>query len=95
MVKYIEYEAAIKAADTVKVLGLPQWNSAVGYTIEKLKSIPAADVKPVVRGKWEIKKDLWRGTAFCNQCNYAYSMGAPFHEYPPNYCPNCGAIMGR
>ncbi len=61
--------------------------------LENLAILPAADVVEVVRGKWEIKKDLRRGTAFCNQCNYAYSMGAPFHEYPPKYCPSCGAKM--
>ncbi len=45
------------------------------------------------QGRWEIKKDLRGGTAWCNQCDYAYPMGAPFHEYPPKYCPNCGADM--
>lgn len=55
--EYISREAAIKVAATVKVLGLPQWNSAVGYTMEKLQSIPAADVVEVVR---------------CADCRYAY-----------------------
>ena len=57
-----------------------------------LDSIPAADVKPVVRGKW-IPVTNGRGGSECNQC-HAY---APSHqcgvEYKSNYCPNCGAKM--
>lgn len=51
---------------------------------EILQSILAADVRAVVRGKWEPV-----GSAFpmykCNQC-HALSLGG-------NFCPNCGADM--
>lgn len=57
-----------------------------------VEKIPAADVRPVVRGKW-IPVTNGRGGSECNQC-HAY---APSHqcgvEYKSNYCPNCGARM--
>lgn len=84
MTEYIEREKAIKDANTVKVPGLPQWNSAVNYTIEKLKSISAADVKPVVRGKWIVKYPLVTCSVCCNTFDIVRLM---------NFCPNCGADM--
>ena len=60
-------------------------------------AIPAADVRPVVRGKWI---DRW----YCsNMSGYEYAMKCSVCENPtyrislaekmPNYCPNCGADM--
>ena len=52
--------------------------------------IPAADVKPVVHGKWvEQSKDFdLCGVKYfaCNQCGFECQL-----TY--NYCPNCGAKM--
>lgn len=48
--------------------------------------IPAADVRPVVRGKWiTVKHPLYE----CSICGAVYQdVGYGF-----NYCPNCGADM--
>lgn len=52
---------------------------------EFLKSIPAADVRPVVRGKWEYISFM---TVKCSNCQEI------FHELEgDNFCPNCGADM--
>ena len=54
--------------------------------------LPAADVKPVVRGKW-IPVTNGRGGHECSECHdYApsYQVGS---EHLANYCPNCGADM--
>lgn len=62
--------------------------------IEYLDEVPAADVQPVVRGKWE---EWWPGDCalimtgeemlwMCSKCN------AKFLEQS-NFCPNCGADM--
>lgn len=52
--------------------------------------IPAADVRPVVRGKWEQTKDEFGIYNKCSACGKEYYCGpiAPF-----NFCPNCGADM--
>ena len=53
---------------------------------EHLYEIPAADVRPVVRGKWiTVMYHLYE----CSECGAAYQdVGYGF-----NYCPNCGAMM--
>lgn len=58
---------------------------------EYIKAIPAADVRPVKKGRWIIhRSDIFPadGTMECDQC----------HEEQPltcddNFCPNCGADM--
>lgn len=54
--------------------------------------LPAADVVPVVHGRWEID-DFWSDnvqiTGKCAACSEIISW---FNELP-NYCPNCGARM--
>lgn len=65
--------------------------------LDELEDIPAADVKPVVRGKWDgtadgyadgnLVYDIWE----CSCCGYDAD-GA--EEKPTwNFCPNCGADM--
>ena len=55
-----------------------------------IDSIPAVDVRPVVRGKWEQTKDEFGIYNKCSVCGKEYYCGpiAPF-----NFCPNCGAEM--
>ena len=56
------------------------------HAADLIKSIPAADVRPVVRGKWiTVKHPLYE----CSICGAVYQdVGYGF-----NYCPNCGADM--
>lgn len=53
-----------------------------------VKSVPAADVAPVVHGQWLDNEDYM----FCSICgiqwNYCDNDTKTF-----NYCPNCGAKM--
>lgn len=55
-----------------------------------LCEIPAADVAPVVHGRW-IKTDHGNDTllASCSQCNYPVD----WWRGKTKYCPNCGAKM--
>lgn len=48
-----------------------------------IKSIPAADVAPVRRGRWKMKK--W-DYVVCSECSFE-------NHDTSNYCPNCGAKM--
>lgn len=57
---------------------------------EVLNSIPAADVKPVVRGKWESHGEGFKWVYICSVCGFVD--GHPMNDRM-NYCPNCGADM--
>lgn len=59
-----------------------------------LKDLPAADVRPVVLGKW-IKLDMHRSmeqykcSACRSECYVPECMGEPMYDF----CPHCGADM--
>lgn len=58
--------------------------------VEDIQAIPAADVAPVVYGRWE--SHLLPISYKCSACGYRPSAKAwGFHK--KNYCPNCGAKM--
>lgn len=67
-----------------------------GEGIEAVNAIPAADVAPVVHGRFEDSSDEWFGTDVytCSKCRESYVLveGTP-KENLWNYCPNCGAKM--
>lgn len=56
---------------------------------EEISKIPAADVAPVVHGRWIDKKGGFWEMATCSMCGEKYSCAG----MAPNYCPNCGARM--
>lgn len=90
MAEYIEREAATHrlqrwstTADRPRT-----WINAFDKATEIIESIPAADVRPVVRGKWEhFGSDVFR----CSECGY----GIQPWNIGVNFCPNCGADMSR
>ena len=53
---------------------------------ELVDDIPAADVAPVVHGRWI---DDGRGIIICPECERGYNLHAKY----THYCPNCGAKM--
>ena len=59
-----------------------------GYLCEDaINSIPAADVRSVVKGTWRERRfseDVYG--AQCSVCHTTW-------DYGTNYCPNCGADM--
>ena len=90
MTEYISREAAIEAMykDAEAHPGHTFWTSQY----EALRNIPAADVRPVVRGKW-IMNDECR--TVCSLCGNVVAFVA--HQGRRwafgNFCPNCGADM--
>ena len=58
-----------------------------------IEHIPAADVAPVVHGRWEMRPTgMATDTgpeykAYCTVCN------EPNKQYQPPFCPHCGAKM--
>lgn len=60
--------------------------------IKELVNIPAADVKPVVRGRWEETgsfSDEMIDWVRCSNCGEE----APVFTDNYDFCPNCGADM--
>ena len=51
-----------------------------------IEKLPAADVVPVVHGRWI---DDGRGIIICPECKRGYNLHAKY----THYCPNCGAKM--
>lgn len=82
MPKYIDCEAANLA---LAEQGF-DWDKAK----QALASVPAADVAPVVHGKWEVIhiKNHW-DKARCSACKRVFES----YEWGSNYCPVCGAKM--
>lgn len=84
MAEYIERSAAIKAAKHAWAKGLEP--------SQYIEALPAADVAPVVHGRWE-PHDRAFGDNFlvCSKCQFVSEDKATRRYY--HYCPNCGAKM--
>lgn len=77
MAEYIKLSAAIEAAKHAWAKGLEP--------SQYIEALPAADVAPVVHGRWVFGGD---GCVICSRCNEEES-----NDNHRNYCPNCGAKM--
>lgn len=99
MSEYIEREMALESVREKLLIceSLPDTiaKDASVFTLasmnDSLKSIPAVDVRPVVRAKW-VYTDMSR--LVCSNCGnpvaFALKEGVWYHG---NFCPNCGADM--
>lgn len=82
MAEYIEREALKK-----KIPHLPGFS--MGRVEMYIDEFPAADVAPVVHGRWG-----WVGECGFNDC-YICSECGKIAMNDSNYCPNCGAKMDK
>lgn len=57
--------------------------------LEYVENLPAADVVPVVHGRWKASSVLLE----CQNCGEIYSRLGGNGGKAWNYCPNCGASM--
>ena len=90
MAEYIEREAAIKIAECY---GLTRGStigrhSGIADAISaQIEALPAADVAPVVHGRWIPFHSTHAGDIqYCSACDIGCT-------WKPDYCPNCGARM--
>ena len=63
-----------------------------------VKEAPAADVAPVVHGRWEYHDCVCTGEGLvavyvCSKCKFCIDEEVFEQIYATNYCPNCGARM--
>lgn len=77
----------VKRKDVVGCL----YNTLESYYIKRnIMDLPAADVKPVVRGKWIMPNNDDRPMPECSNCGWYVDIGG-VNDF--TYCPNCGARM--
>lgn len=83
MPKYIELEVLLLRIDC-------HGTNKFGMLDEDIRAFvkaqPAADVAPVVHGRWI---DDGSGIIICPECERGYNLHAKY----THYCPNCGAKM--
>lgn len=83
MAEYIEREAALALAESEEYL-TPDGDEIYHeyIPVSAVKSIPAANVRPVVKARWNVGADGWE----CSNCAIESN-----NTYP--ICPYCGAMM--
>ena len=93
MAEYIGRDVAFNAiTDLAGKASTRSAYEAVWKSARALKKIPAADVAPVVHGRW-IPHDRVFGDDFlvCSKCQFVSEDRSTRRYY--HYCPHCGAIM--
>lgn len=83
MTEYIERETVLERAEYDN-------NYRLIIPAEAIKATPAADVAPVVHGRW-LYGDYYDIGDVCSECDWDSQMTHPSYRY----CPNCGARMDR
>lgn len=92
MAEYIEREK-IGLTDFEIAMCNGDYKEGMKMFLDKIASIPAADVRPVVRGKWIWFGDCSNEGLYCSVCkNKIHEVRKPKKKLS-NFCPNCGADM--
>lgn len=93
MAEYIERAVAVKVVlRERKPTNSVAQNRMLSIIQRDLLTMPAADVVPVVHGRWEQDSD---GDWYCTNCDEVVAICESGRErtYRKPYCPNCGAKM--
>lgn len=94
MAEYIDREAAVKAFNNFDAgaVGTHSTLLTPEEFAEYLYELPAADVVPVVHGRWIEEHDYLK----CPECSVMVKRDFTFFDIGNwDYCPNCGARMDR
>lgn len=84
MAEYIEREALLEK--------LAEHDLCLCVSESDIENMPAADVAPVVHGRWSWDTgDMWTCSVCGTRNHIKEVMGRPDF----NYCPNCGAKMDK
>ena len=96
MDEFISREATIKRIKEVYCVGCNSYHGVrcracgTGDAIDLIEDAPAADVAPVVHGRWE------PGNPICPVCGgdkFKNLDADIWCDWLPDFCPNCGAKM--
>lgn len=63
--------------------------NGIESVLEYAENLPAADVAPVVHGRWNVIEGRRLDNAICSNCGRRFQ--AYYEAY--RFCPNCGAKM--
>ena len=84
-----EYVTKEQVIDWYRPYGQTDESIPFETLVSDLRDMKAADVAPVVHGRWvPTKAPFMNECEDCSVCGYRTVWG---HRY--NYCPNCGAKM--
>lgn len=88
MAEYISRDAAIERLE--KLFQLQKTTARI-----IIEAIPAADVRPVVRGKWIIEAHRTYYDTRCSACGIKSFVSIETNDTVSfcKFCPNCGADM--
>ena len=86
---YIEREATLREIERRESLMVGDKTISVDALKRFLLNRPAADVAPVVHGRWEVRGQ----EVFCTNCDRESGYNAFGASAFSDYCPNCGAKM--
>lgn len=89
MTKYVDIDAAKEAVRMAECDA--DWDGRrfdAEFIENALDFIPAADVVPVVHGRWN-NMDGYKTRKVCSECGWDVPEYGKFYSY----CPNCGAKM--
>lgn len=87
MAEYIDREELLTHQYNASHSNWPQLAEMV-VGVEDIEDAPAADVAPVVHGRWN-SMDGYKTRVVCSECGW----DAPEYGKFYSYCPNCGAKM--
>lgn len=95
MAEYIAREellAQLRAMESYNAS--PMYRRGYDDCVEAILKAPAADVAPVVHGRWDESKEHFYLNNGCKEWInfYCSECDAP-NNSPTDYCPNCGAKM--
>lgn len=89
MAEYIEREALVSDLEFLARHQDGFRQSVILGVVHTIKCVPAADVVPVVHGRW--KYYYKQGKAVCTNCSFERGVDDNFGRAVA--CPNCGARM--
>lgn len=76
------------ALDLIESAGA--WGWSKNRLFDEMNDLPAADVAPVVHGRWEhLGGDEWN----CSSCGFVICTDGSWEKPPAKYCQDCGAKM--
>ena len=98
MAEYIDREAALKRFEEIKQSGISLKDAIyIDGVMAVIETLPAADVAPVVHGRWIGKRldNFKKYQVTCSECGWIGIENYDSYVDPSdfNYCPNCGAKM--
>ena len=99
MAEYIEREALYKDVSSIEVVtyngGNEDFDNGVMFVLEKLDSIPTADVVEVRHAQFKWGYQNGQYGIWCTDCGAGWvdSENAEWIAHEHDYCPHCGAKM--